>query len=439
LSRIAEFTATEAGTSTAYWATPMGHLARTFGCWRGDIVYRFQVICSKFHRGRIRVSWDPLAQIGDVSDTQTTTYTKVIDIAEMTDVYLRIPFMAQTSWLDCDVFNQEFGTGTPSAFNPLRDNGTLRVSVLNNLSAPNSSAGVFIIVSIAGAPNLHFARPANGIDFTFAEPQSGETDTTGVDTPGANTSETSIAATNDANDDLYTVYMGENVVSMRQYMHRVQWNWTAAPNANTYSRYQMCQVKMPRRPLCPGFTYGPHYTTSGTIYTYAKMTLLTWMSACFVGNRGSIVLHVNAANAVPSGSIVIRRGLAAVSSPADMVLDFGIGTGTTQSQLGSIQAAYTFSGISGMGLTNQLTQAAASAVLPMYSKYRMIPNFINANDYVDDDEADGIIIQSTWNSNKINCTTSMLNIYFAAGPDYSLFMYLNVPTIYVYSAPLPAS
>jgi hypothetical protein len=438
LSRSAIYSAPEAGTTIAYWATPMAHIARTFGCWRGDIVYRFQVICSKFHRGRIRVSWDPLAQIGDVSDTQTTTYTKVIDIAEMTDVYLRIPFMAQTSWLDCDAFNQEFGTGVPSAFNPLRDNGTLRVSVLNNLSAPNSTAGVFIIVSVAGAPNLHFARPVNGIDYTYAEPQSGE-DTTGVDTPGANTSETSIASTKDANDDLYTVYMGENVVSMRQYMHRVQFNWAAAPDSNTFSRFQTFQIVMPRRPLCPGFTFGPHTTLSGTNYTYARMTLLTWMSQCFVGHRGSVVIHVNAANAVPSGSITIRRGENRITLASQMLLSWGLGTGTTQSQLGAMQSLYTYSGISGMCLTNQLTQAAASAIMPMYSKYRMLPNYINANDYIDGDETDGITIQSMWNTNKINCTTSVINIYCAAGPDYALFMYLNVPTIYQYDAPFAAS
>lgn len=81
--------------------TPMSHLCKLFDNWRGDIIVRFKILCTKYHKGRIQVTWDPRTSPWPLPlDTTTSTnYSKVIDISKNTDVEFRIPYTQQTSYL----------------------------------------------------------------------------------------------------------------------------------------------------------------------------------------------------------------------------------------------------------------------------------------------------------------------------------------------------
>jgi hypothetical protein len=54
-----------AGTGqTIVQMTPMSLVGRMFSYWRGDIKFRFKFNCSQYHKGRVRISWDPVGSIG---------------------------------------------------------------------------------------------------------------------------------------------------------------------------------------------------------------------------------------------------------------------------------------------------------------------------------------------------------------------------------------
>eukprot|EP00494_Astrolonche_serrata_P030372 UN30639 len=78
--------------------TPMGHLSQMFKYWRGDIIYRFQFLASKYHRGRVRLSWDPTAATSADTVSATVNYTKIIDIAETPNFEIRVPYQQSTSY-----------------------------------------------------------------------------------------------------------------------------------------------------------------------------------------------------------------------------------------------------------------------------------------------------------------------------------------------------
>jgi hypothetical protein len=64
--------------------TPMSYMAQVFNKWQGTIKYRFQVVKSNFHKGKILIRWDPRANPADIQ--YNTVYSRVIDLAECDDI-----------------------------------------------------------------------------------------------------------------------------------------------------------------------------------------------------------------------------------------------------------------------------------------------------------------------------------------------------------------
>jgi hypothetical protein len=68
--------------STEIHPTPMSMVSNMFDRWQGTIKYRFQIVKSAHHKGKLLVRWDPRAH-GAVE--YNTAYSRVIDIAEEDD------------------------------------------------------------------------------------------------------------------------------------------------------------------------------------------------------------------------------------------------------------------------------------------------------------------------------------------------------------------
>jgi hypothetical protein len=114
------------GITGKWFPGPMAHLSQLFRFWRGDIILRFQVIASRFHNGKLRISWDPVKDIDTVTDAETVTFTRTYDIAQDTDFEIRVPYMQAQAWLKTSDFKSDYGTAT-GAVDPEEDNGQLTV------------------------------------------------------------------------------------------------------------------------------------------------------------------------------------------------------------------------------------------------------------------------------------------------------------------------
>lgn len=166
------------------YLTASGFASLPFQNWKGTMRYRFQVVTSNFHRGRLKFVYEPSAFN---TNEYNTNYTRVVDIANEMD------FTIEIGWGIADPFitlaepgNAGAGGGVPpfssTPFLGLRspfDNGVLRCLVVNELTTPNSAVttnGVDINVFASCGEDCMFANPRNAIDnySYFNLPQLGE-------------------------------------------------------------------------------------------------------------------------------------------------------------------------------------------------------------------------------------------------------------------------
>lgn len=122
--------------------------AAPFTHWRGSMKYRFQVVASNFHKGRLKVVWDPY---GFETNEYNTNYTHIVDIAEDKDFTIEIGWGSELSYLthrepglDAVIFKNGAPTSTPENLS----NGLLAVYVVNELTVPNSTIDNDITVNV---------------------------------------------------------------------------------------------------------------------------------------------------------------------------------------------------------------------------------------------------------------------------------------------------
>jgi hypothetical protein len=175
-------------------------------------------------------------------------------------------------------------------------------------------------------------------------------------------------------------------------------------------------------------------------YNFNNLTLLAYLSPAFIGYRGSVNWSFNAlTGGEPAEEISMVRDNNNVS---------GIYRSTT-----SITDAIGFSaylrttmedrqgGLSGQCLTNGNTQAGLNVQMPNYSIFKFqSTNPRNSNKGI---AADGSILDAylltVVKKNASATPTMVVNAYAAAGTDFSLYFFLNVPTFWYYQAiPVPA-
>lgn len=181
----------------------MSYCSLPFTHWKGTIKYRFQIVASNFHRGKLRVVYDPtfdaLATVNSTDyreDLTNTQYQRVIDLGSENgrDFTMEISYMQPRPYLpfnSTDAFtipiNQSYPTtreisrgdyGQPISGRFGQDsscNGMFSIYVLNELCVnsvttdPNNNVRINIFVS--GGDDLEFQGPTDtelsSIDYTL--------------------------------------------------------------------------------------------------------------------------------------------------------------------------------------------------------------------------------------------------------------------------------
>jgi hypothetical protein len=143
--------------------TPISYVGAMFKHWRGDIKIRVKVVCTKFHKGRLKISYDPRNDISASDPGENTVYTEILDIGERDDVEFTIPYHQDLGWLKHDQTIQDNWTpGNALAPRPGIDNGTITVRVLNALTAPATST-INLLFYVRGGDNFEYANPSGHI------------------------------------------------------------------------------------------------------------------------------------------------------------------------------------------------------------------------------------------------------------------------------------
>lgn len=438
-------------TGNAINSTPSSHVCDMFDYWRGGMVYTMKFVKSRYHTGRVQISWDP--EFIPLTNPETTTMTRIVDLQLETEVTFTIPYKAQTAWLKTTNIanNWAISTGGTITASTTEHNGFIRVTVLNELTGPAASQEIDILLFAHTADDFQVSVPTELPLWSFLPVQSettgGELAPVGSDilTPGIN-----------------AITVGETVASLRTLLHRTSiFHRSILGNPRETSlvfvRKHLCTLVtyLPRFPVEYGF--GPlalNYCFSGTKkqFQYSPSHPMNWVSNCFAGYRGSIVHQYNT---VRNGQDLIDE-LKVERDPRTHILDvvprqaINRFTSTVDSSSPSTYAAQCLetkfnvlremSGVRGMSMTNTNTQSGLSVVTPQYSKWKFRPAYCKTRDtFSGETEIESIrltaVARCGMSGDTVDDGWPAVNVYVAGGVDFDLIYFICVPTKYQFTMP----
>lgn len=195
------------------------HFAATpFFFWRGDITYRIEIVCSKFHRGKIGILYEPnVAQQALINSSLQTNkqYLHTFDIQETQTCEFTVEWGFTRHWARvCDDASSITGAGSvlasPSNFWNMA-NGYITIVPITKLQSPDASAvGINVYVR---SDNMHFNVPVTTYLPTNLTTESGCASSYGLDPCVINPS---ISTTKGLNE----LHFGEAPLSFRSLLKR---------------------------------------------------------------------------------------------------------------------------------------------------------------------------------------------------------------------------
>jgi len=459
--------------ATEYHLTPAGYVALPFDYWGGSMEFRFQVVSSNFHRGRIRVVWDPASLTPAGNSDYNTSYNRIIDITDMKDFTVKVGWGREVSFLPVQSPNALVdGLPVPS-YEPhpsglqipsILGNGILSVYIVNDLTVPNTDPAInnSIEVNVFSrmCDDARFAQPAEMRKRSMSyfrppdgaltiEPQSAEMEEQEM-APVSTGADVTIADEQPVSDHMMDVFFGEEITSIRQMLKRYCFH-TFMPLTKLEEglRNRMYRVTTPDFPYYNGFN--PGSDDSGVIdatnykFSYTQNTYLNYFTPAFVAYRGGIRWKKLAHRGGGAGLVdytgehfSIVRSSGAVDT--NLILP---GTGDANNaykpfirseNLNPLRfrdtAARASAFMSSFAPVGFLTPAdrnpACEVDLPFYSNRRFMcaRRIKNLEDRQLDDELPPVHVTTT-----MGCFSATEN-FVAAAEDFSLSFFIGVPVMY---------
>nr|QUS52748.1 hypothetical protein 2 [Mute swan feces associated picorna-like virus 28] len=408
-----------------------------FKYWRGSLKYRFQVVCSNFHKGRLKIVYDPVGTppTGAIPPTTpsaeyNTAYTSIVDISDNTDFEIDVGWGQNTTYREhypfpnnAEPFSTTALTYDSSVVN--YGNGTISVYVVNELTTPNSAAAYNIAINVfvsagygfeVAAPTDEYVcrvryvydnepqglmeaskeEPSNvaqaasalvAMKFSNIQPEALDgQDQLVEDSPPTLQSAPLDTMGNviDSNDPANLVYFGETVSSMRQLLKRYNLTEIVTPAdepavaVGTQSVFEMFRYSMP---LIGGVYDSPYSLNeivlpvyAGTFgYVYAFPSMLHYVSLAYGGWKGGIRYFVDFSTTT-TGSLS-GATVDRIQTPS-YPANFlaSVGDLLTLGPLGGLYNRFReHTGIAGTAIQTSLVNPTLSFECPYYSQYRFAP------------------------------------------------------------------
>lgn len=312
------------------WAhTPMSYAVLPFTYWRATLKFRFQVVASGYHKGRLLIVHDPVT--GATTPETNVVRSRIVDIAEERDFTVKVGWAQKKSYLQVrdPVLADPFSSGgTPYAASSVYHNGAITVYVLNELVSSGADTNPVTINVIVSAEDVEVGAPAESkIDeITFLplpaqprtlSPQAGVISSDENSAPMQNVPEDppeiAMFGSPTAEDKLASIYMGERVASFRALIKRYCYQDTVgyATNAGPSTVFRLRHSRSPR-PIFRGYTSQGINTDPvlGTPVNAVATSILAYAMAPFAGWKGNLrYKFVPCQNTIRRpGRVVLSRG-----------------------------------------------------------------------------------------------------------------------------------
>jgi hypothetical protein len=444
---------------TSYHFPACAFATLPFKHWKGTLKYRFQIVCSSFHKGRLKIVYDP----NFISDSTylgfseyNTNYLKVVDIAEEQDFTIEIGNGQEINFLE---HARPFYQSQTEVYSTTRytskgiGNGVLGVVVVNELTTPNSTVtnDIQINVFVSAGDDFEVAVPddyfmsfiAKGYTVPL-DPQMGDIvtesqSTEELDAP-QQASSVVIGMPPAEDPNLNKVFIGESIVSFRPLLKRYAL-WNSIPkelDVPTIINQRFCNF-----PYLRGWVAGAVDPNVLGDYNYCNTLLLHWVRWAFSGSRGSIRYKL-----VPRGPqtrgdrVEVQRVPWQIGTPMyrvtrQLMPDYL----NNQEARHDIVARFTgggnslpfdgspFPGMRGTALTTNAINGALEFETPYYSPFRFTPgkpqNYTGATTF-----ENSFDLRLFYTGNTADTLKSTYDVYTAAGEDFQCYFFTGLPRLY---------
>jgi hypothetical protein len=434
-------------TPIEYHQTACSFASVPFKYWRGTMKYRFQIVSSAYHKGRIKIQWDPVVYQSQETNVQ---YTQIVDISDEKDFTMEIGWGSEYGWLDCVGYKTAAHTTRipyPTSSSNTFANGVLTVSVLNTLTSPSLSAGdtVALNVFVSAGDDIEFAVPHTRYLTTHSyfpqvgfELQSGMEETSVVQQDKDCTNEpskptdqqvmTTFAIAPDVTDYNADVYHGESVRSFRQLLKRYNFVGSIGLKADNLTYANLFIMKhYPPLPNQDNNQYWDNLTATPFGKNVNSTSLLSYLYPAFVAMRGGtrwrVILHA-ARDTYSQGNLSISLLPDATScGPQPPIL---VDLLTRQSWVDGKIITSGLESWAGQSVQVSKHNNVAYAEIP----YQTSRRFLHARDISRNvRDADRPVLINYVGATS-NAGGAVLLAYVSTAEDFSLHMYLSPPIFY---------
>jgi len=430
---------------------PAGYLANTFRYWRGSLVYRIQVVASRFHSGRIKIQFDPFNTDPDEDDIETR-FTWIMDLTEAREMEVTIPFTSYRGFLKVPGLknNQNSGyppskditvNGLPAEFEEGEHMGVFSVSIVNHLVSPSpSNNNVHINIWQKCGDDMEYQVPSTGwhsegilnvddpaalreVPEIFSAKASSEDGANVVpdDAPVGGPSQPKDLWSTGDTPQRNLVWFGERTLSIRALMKR--FNYVTSMKANFTGNNPVMAV-----------TTIPHFPEPSRVTSDRYNSYLGYFSPCYLAKRGGTRFKIyDRIGAISSsakfgshiGAVQLERRWNSSYIPAGVTLK-AMNTSSSATTYDREVAGGTEGGLlAGDGLGDKLVEAES----PYYSSNRFELGMYTGSALSPIDEgANSIRYTALYNGlSNHNVNTSY---YQAAAEDCALMYFLAAPPLY---------
>jgi len=414
-----------------------------FQFWRCKMRYRLQIVASAYHKGRLRIVWDPSYVQSVEANVQ---FTRIIDISEERDITIEIDWGQPQHFLSVGSMNSistNWRTTPQFTTASAQYNGVFSVYVLNDLATPNSSVNNDIAINVyASAVDLQVAAPTTVSTWSTsyaATVQAGDVDMDMADgnEPGCGpaTATHQMGEDNDNANDMQ-VYFGERIVSFRQLLKRYNYH-SSFIIANSSATLPSVWVPVfTDTPFYYGYNSAAlHSPTVAGKFSYCANTLQQWLMPAFVAMRGSqrSKYVVNSTTPGAAGSLTVSRTSASGFLLPVLVTNMSI---TSQSAYARLASSTRRDLLEGAATTIVAANPCLEVEFPYYKPVRF-------DDSRCVNQTPGSVGASSpfYNTHAVELTLApgttpvTVSRYTGVGEDFSLFWFQGCPPLQALAPP----
>ncbi len=449
-----------------YYDTPLAYMANMFQNWRGTIKIRIKAVATKYHKGRIKIQWDPVNNISTTNAGTNVVYTHIMDLGATDDVTIEVPYHQATAWLsastaagDSNYVSQNLSLAPRLG----QDNGMLTVRVYNVLEAPSTST-IKLLFYVSAGDDFEFSNPSSNItvDDTvptpsfFALQSDADPDPSNFRLQSDDGSYIVFGPRGAPSDNRYGMNFGEAVLSLRKLMRRSQVVDCVPFPVGVVSAFNIYRKGVFRIPYTPGYvttswpTSASKVLSTGTAnYAFNTMHMIPYVTGMFLGTRGGVnytlttncpqaqlndirVTRVTDSTAItPSNRLIV----AAANAPGSSSLSFKTAI------LGSIWNKR--DGLGGMALSSANVAPSVQFTIPDNNNYNF--TLSDPTSWVEGSSSDGTsnqgaLVTFTVANSTANDEVGYTTVVTTAGigTDFTCLFFLCCPTLdYLIGDPVP--